>query len=95
MILKELVSICAISVFMPACGPSKKAHSTLPEVVKDSVQIKADTTIPEIKSEKLYKAKTSPLLETLLQEYPQYFDRILRNRNALNVQIIYTQVNRD
>ncbi|MEP6583810.1 MAG: serine hydrolase [Ginsengibacter sp.] len=95
MILKELVTICAISVFMPACGPSKKAHSTLQEIVKDSVLLRTDTTLSEVKSEKLYKARTSPLLETLLQEYPQYFDRILRNRNALNVQVIYTQVNRD
>ncbi len=34
-------------------------------------------------------------LETLMQKYPQYFDSILKNRNNLNVQIIYTQINRN
>ncbi len=33
-------------------------------------------------------------LEALLKKYPQYFEEILKNRNTLNVQIIYTQVNR-
>lgn len=34
------------------------------------------------------------LLETLLQKYPQYFNGILKNRDKLNVQIIYTEINR-
>ncbi len=33
-------------------------------------------------------------LENLLKKYPQYFDEVLKNRNTLNVQIIYTQINR-
>ena len=39
-------------------------------------------------------AKPPAFLEALLQQYPQYFDDVLKNRNSLNVQIIYTQVNR-
>lgn len=39
-------------------------------------------------------SKTSAVLENLLKQYPQYFDSILANRKALNVQIIYTQVDR-
>ena len=39
-------------------------------------------------------AKPPAFLEALLQQYPQHFDGILKNRNVLNVQIIYTQVNR-
>lgn len=38
--------------------------------------------------------KSPAFLETLMQHYPQYFDGILKNREGLNVQIIYTQVNR-
>jgi beta-lactamase class A len=38
--------------------------------------------------------KTDDLLEALLKQHPAYFDSILRNRRDLNVQIIYTQVNR-
>ena len=34
-------------------------------------------------------------LEDLLGQYPQYFDSILKNRTALNVQVIYTAINRD
>jgi hypothetical protein len=39
-------------------------------------------------------SKTSALLEDLMLQYPQYFDGILKGRDQLNVQIIYTQVNR-
>lgn len=38
--------------------------------------------------------KTDPFLENLLLQYPRYFDSILKNRSAWNVQVIYTQVNR-
>jgi len=38
--------------------------------------------------------KPPDLLESLLKSNPQFFGDILENRNALNVQIIYTQVNR-
>ncbi len=38
--------------------------------------------------------RTDGFLETLLKKYPQYFDRILNHRMDLNVQIIYTQINR-
>ena len=33
-------------------------------------------------------------IESLLLKYPQYFDHILKNRNSLNLQIMYTQINR-
>ncbi len=39
-------------------------------------------------------AKQADLLQTLLLQYPQYFEAIIKNSNNLNVQIIYTQVNR-
>lgn len=34
-------------------------------------------------------------LEDLMKQYPQYFDKILRQRDSLKVQIIYTQIDRD
>ena len=37
---------------------------------------------------------TDDFLEGLLKQYPVYFDTILKNRKAWNVQVIYTQVNR-
>src|SRR5207249_7517374 len=39
-------------------------------------------------------SKTDAFLENLLNTEPQYFNDILSNRDALNVQIIYTQINR-
>ena len=38
--------------------------------------------------------KPTEFLDSLLKSYPQYFGEILKNRKDLNVQIIYTQVNR-
>jgi Beta-lactamase enzyme family len=38
--------------------------------------------------------KTDEFLESMLQSKPQYFDRVLQNRKALKVQIIYTQIDR-
>lgn len=37
---------------------------------------------------------TDTFLENLLKQYPQYFDSILANRDAYNVQIIYTSIDR-
>jgi hypothetical protein len=38
--------------------------------------------------------KTDAFMEDLLKKYPQYFDSILTGRKGLNVQIIYTQIDR-
>lgn len=37
---------------------------------------------------------TDAFIEELLKQYPQYFDSILKNRKAYNVQVIYTKVDR-
>lgn len=39
-------------------------------------------------------SRTDLFLEQLLQRYPQYFDTVLANRKAYNVQVIYTTVDR-
>ncbi|MEO8765172.1 MAG: serine hydrolase [Ginsengibacter sp.] len=40
-------------------------------------------------------AKTDSFLANLLKKYPRYFDSIIKYRQEWNVQVIYTQVNRD
>lgn len=37
----------------------------------------------------------SNVLDSLLKNHPKYFASILKNKEALNVQVIYTQINRD
>jgi Beta-lactamase enzyme family len=37
----------------------------------------------------------SSFLEDLLRQYPDYFDKILQGRDSLQVQIIYTRIDRD
>ncbi len=39
--------------------------------------------------------RTDSFLENLLTRYPEYFDNILKQRDSLKVQIIYTQIDRD
>ena len=59
-------------------------------------QVKQTDNTPETKPviNMADTAKPPAFLEALLQQYPQYFDDVLKNRNSLNVKIIYTQVNR-
>lgn len=40
-------------------------------------------------------AKTDALLEGLLKTHPEFFDQVLLHKKDWNVQIVYTQVNRD
>jgi len=58
-----------------------------PVVVTDTI-VKAAIQLPADNS------KTDSLMENLLKQYPQYFDSIIANRKALNVQIVYTQIDR-
>jgi hypothetical protein len=39
--------------------------------------------------------RTDPFLQNLLKQYPDYFARIIQNRDSFKVQIIYTQIDRD
>ena len=58
--------------------------------LKDSIAVIAEAPVPQKDS-----SRTDAFLENLLQQYPQYFDAILKKRTAFKVQIIYTQINRD
>ena len=93
--LKELFLMCVVFNLIMACNTFKKSQVILSETMKDSVTKKTDTIKITVKTETAGKANTSVFLENLLQKYPRYFDNILQKRKALNVQIIYTEVNRD
>jgi hypothetical protein len=73
--------VCAIAIFV-SCSTTKqsKPPDNKPDTKPETAM--ADTT------------KSPALLESLLQKYPQYFDEILKSKDKLNVQIIYTQINR-
>lgn len=77
------VSICLSLYFFPSCTSTK----ILPAPVADTIVVPmaplpADST------------RTDVFLEELLQQYPQYFDSILKMRKNWNVQFIYTQVDK-
>lgn len=74
-----------LGFWMPVKG------STQPPVKPVSFQqlIPADSVRPVKDS-----SRTDLFLEQLLQRYPQYFDSVLNNRKAYNVQVIYTTVDR-
>ena len=55
---------------------------------------KADTMAAALPIPIPNKSKTDSFMVNLLQQYPQYFDSLLKNRHQWNVQIIYTQVDR-
>ncbi len=93
--LKELLIISVAIILMQACRPAKITHVILPQVMKDSSNDTIDTAKIPTRAEVIDNAKTSPFLENLLRQYPQYFDSILRQKKTRNVQIIYTEVNRD
>jgi beta-lactamase class A len=71
----------AIAIFI-SCSTTKQLKSTENKPEANPEIMVADT------------AKQPAFLETLMQKNPQYFDAILKNRAGLNVQIIYTQINR-
>ena len=73
--------VCGMAIFM-SCSSSKKVKQNSIETETKPLTNMADTVKPPA------------FLEALLQQYPQYFDGILKNRNDLNVQIIYTQIDR-
>jgi hypothetical protein len=84
-----------IFIFFYACSPSLKITTvntinnidTILPIINDTTAIKPPPIIDH--------SRNDPFLLKLLEAYPQYFDSILENRKIWNVQIIYTQVNRD
>ncbi len=72
-------------LFFKSCTPVKKITQPAPEAPEELViaaAVPVDST------------RTDIFLENILEQYPQYFDSILANKNNWNVQFIYTQVDR-
>ncbi len=83
MALKYGTLILLISCIVISCNPAKKTQAVIEtKTVKQPTIISVDGT------------KTDILMETILKQYPQYFDSILLHRKDWNVQVIYTQIDR-
>ncbi len=91
--LKELIIGCLATILFSSCNTTKKSPVALmPVIKKDTIA----TVKPVIKDDVIKdKSRTDSILENILKQYPRYFDTVLVNRKAWNVQIIYTQVDRD
>ena len=82
-------------ILLCACGSSKKIQSPGPTKVIDSVSTKINDTSVNKTIPPKDNSKTDSFLVNLLKAYPQLFDSALANKKAWNVQIIYTEINRD
>jgi hypothetical protein len=86
---------CSFLVFaaissLLSCTASKQTLQPSPDLMSSANEI--PVTMPlEMNAD---TTRTDPFMETLLKQYPQYFDSILTNRKGYNVQIIYTQIDR-
>ncbi len=79
----ECAAIFIIIFLISSCSTTKK----LPIPVMDTpVVVTAPVPIDS--------TRTDVFLEELLKKYPQYFDTVLQNRKDLNVQLIYTRIDR-
>ena len=84
-----------LPLFLFACSSSGKIVFVNAPIKIDSISATINNiTVDSMKREN-DDAKTDSFLTSLLHQYPQYFDAILKNRKNWNVQVIYTQVNRD
>lgn len=79
---KGILKLIAGFVIFISCSTTKQSKP-----LDNKTETKATTGMADT-------AAAPAFLEALLKKYPQYFEEILKNRNTLNVQIIYTQVNR-
>jgi hypothetical protein len=76
------ISIMASVQLMQSCAPTKK----LPDMKNQRVEI--TTTLPADTS------LTDDYLEAILKRNPYLFGKLLSQKEALNIQIIYTQIDR-
>ena len=74
--------LAAIAIFI-SCSTTRQTNSTNATAAEINNVMQKDTN------------NTDDFLSSLLKNYPQYFEGILKNYKNWNVQIIYTQINRD
>jgi hypothetical protein len=68
-----------------ACTASKKAN----------VNIDHETVSDSMPAADKMSAKKDDFIENLMKVYPQYFEEVLQKRDSFNIQVIYTQINRE
>lgn len=92
-----MLLITVMPVLFYACVSTKKIQSVNKAKIIDTVSAKINDTTVNVNKFIAEKdnSKTDSFLVNILKEYPQYFGSILKNKKAWNVQIIYTQINRD
>lgn len=86
----RLLSFLATCVLLIHCASSKNVVQAAPEAVPADSIPALPVAGPAIQP----TAKTDTFLENLLQQYPQYFDQILRHPDSFRVQVLYTQIDR-
>jgi len=93
--IKKLPVLILTPVLFCACAATKKIQTEYQPKIIDTVSTKLnDTTVNNVIPGTSH-AKTDSFLIDLLNQYPQYFDSVIKNKTIWNVQIIYTQINRD
>jgi beta-lactamase class A len=93
--INMLSCIAFSSILFFACSSSKKIKSVNPTVAAENISIKKNDIVLNNVNSEIDPAKTDSFFVNILNKYPGYFESILKNRKAWNVQIIYTQINRD
>src|SRR4051794_9415682 len=66
-----------------SCNPVKKMQRSMQSAMASSTIVSSDGT------------KTDPFFTDLFKRYQQYFDSIIPRVKELNIQVIYTQIDRD
>ena len=80
--LRKYRFICSLTIVFFSCAAPKQITVNQPVLAPVVQKVEEDLS------------KTTIFLEELLNQYPDYFGNILKNRNNWNVQIIYTQIDR-
>lgn len=70
---------------------TNKITTTPIVVMNDTIK---KITLITLQTNTMDSTNNSPLLVNLLKEHPTFFDSILQHKQAMNVQIIYTQIDR-
>jgi hypothetical protein len=88
--IRVLALICLSSYLFLSCKHQKE----IKQLSEKRIEEAAATQPPPVLPAETPIGKTDSLLVSILQQYPQYFDSILRKPDDYRVQIIYTQIDR-
>lgn len=92
--LMNKISITVIFVFISFTISCTVIKPVIKPISKPVIPTVIDTIIKPTEILAIDNSKTDAFMESLLKHYPQFFDSIIAKRKALNVQIIYTQIDR-